>query len=536
MATSDIPPKDEKIIVFDGLFRQQPKIEQMRDPLKTLWNTELVDGIDSDNEDEQLLKLIDFSQMNSLFESFLVVMGLPVAIIDLKGAVLASSKWQRLCVEFHRANEGTLKRCLESDRSIYAQLEAGKTYSSHQCSNGLIDCASPIVIEGHHLANLFIGQFFVKQPDLDFFKQQQQTFGFDETKYFEAIAEVPVIDEDKLPTILTLLVDWAQQIAARSLAEKRTLLALSSVEQQIKERTKELETSHALLQTAQRAAQMGYYLIDLLTETWTNDAQFDEIFGIDSHFNRDFAQWRRILYVEDVQRVMSYFQQSINNHEIHPSIEYRIIRPNDGALRWIAAWGLNFYDEQDKPIQQVGMIQDITERKATEETIKQLAFYDPLTQLPNRRLLQERVKHSIKVCHRTGKSMAVLMMDLDKFKLVNDTLGHTAGDELLRQVAERIKNCLREMDTVARLGGDEFVVVIEEVINDENIAKVADIIINTLSQPFTLYKTHQVSIGVSIGIAIYPQHGDSLEVLMDNADIALYRAKDNGRGCFVYFS
>ncbi len=244
MANFNTTSKNEEIVVFDGFFRHSPKIEQMRDPLKTDWNAELID----ESGNEQLLKLIDFSQMNSLFESFLAVMGLPVAIIDLKGAVLASSKWQRLCIEFHRTNEGTLKRCLESDRSIYAQLEAGKTYSSHQCSNGLIDCASPIIIEGHHIANLFIGQFFVKPPDIDFFKRQQQTFGFDESRYFEALAEVPVINEEKLPVILTLLVDWAQQIAARSLAEKRALLALSSVEQQVKERTKELETSHALLQ------------------------------------------------------------------------------------------------------------------------------------------------------------------------------------------------------------------------------------------------------------------------------------------------
>jgi ligand-binding sensor protein len=168
MADFDTHSKHEKIVVLDSFFRHLPKIEQMRDPLKTDWNTELVD--ESDRENEQLLRLIDFSQMNSLFESFLTVMGLPVAIIDLKGAVLASSKWQRLCIEFHRANEGTLKRCLESDRSILAQLETGKTYSSHQCSNGLIDCASPIIIEGHHVANLFIGQFFIKPPNLDFFK------------------------------------------------------------------------------------------------------------------------------------------------------------------------------------------------------------------------------------------------------------------------------------------------------------------------------------------------------------------------------
>ena len=183
----------------------------------------------------------------------------------------------------------------------------------------------------------------------------------------------------------------------------------------------------------------------------------------------------------------------------------------------------------------VAIFSDITERKATEEYINRLAFYDPLTQLPNRRLLNERVKHSIEVCHRMGTQVALLMMDLDKFKAVNDTLGHIAGDELLQQVAERIKAVLREMDTVARLGGDEFVVLLEEITHIEAINHVADRIIDTLKKPFILNQQHEALIGTSIGIAMYPNHGDTIEVLIDKADKALYQAKARGRCCFVYY-
>ncbi len=179
---------------------------------------------------------------------------------------------------------------------------------------------------------------------------------------------------------------------------------------------------------------------------------------------------------------------------------------------------------------------DITERKITEERIHQLAFYDPLTQLPNRRLLHERLKHGIEVSHRTGNLMAVLMLDLDEFKAVNDTFGHTAGDELLQQVGERIKVHLREMDTVARLGGDEFIVLLENITQPEQVEHVANTIIHTLKQPFSLIRAHEAYIGTSIGIALYPQHGVDIETLMDNVDTALYRAKNNGRGCFAYFS
>ncbi|MFI3220276.1 MAG: EAL domain-containing protein, partial [Methylococcales bacterium] len=157
-------------------------------------------------------------------------------------------------------------------------------------------------------------------------------------------------------------------------------------------------------------------------------------------------------------------------------------------------------------------------------------------QLPNRRLLQERIKHGIELNHRTGNQMAVLMMDLDKFKAVNDTQGHAAGDELLQQVAERVKASLREVDMVARLGGDEFVILLENVSHYEHVAHVAQSIIDTLTQPFTLNQHHEVSIGASIGISICPQHGNTIEILMDNADTALYHAKDSGRGCFTYFS
>ena len=183
----------------------------------------------------------------------------------------------------------------------------------------------------------------------------------------------------------------------------------------------------------------------------------------------------------------------------------------------------------------VATLNDITERKTTEEYINRLAFYDSLTQLPNRRLLQERLKQAIELTERNNAQMAVLMLDLDKFKAVNDTLGHGAGDALLIKVGERIKTCLRSSDTVARLGGDEFVILMQPLAHINAIASLAKTIINQLSQAFILNETNTVYIGASIGIAIYPLHGHSVELLMDNADAALYLAKEQGRGCFAYF-
>jgi len=202
-------------------------------------------------------------------------------------------------------------------------------------------------------------------------------------------------------------------------------------------------------------------------------------------------------------------------------------------------------DANSKISNYVGAFTDITKDKESEETIHNLAYYDPLTALPNRRLMWERLKHSIDMERRDGKQLALLMLDLDRFKAVNDSMGHLAGDELLQQVAARIKSRLREVDMVARLGGDEFIVLLEDITHPENAARVAEEIVADLSKPFELLQNNnanpdepnrKVRIGASIGISLFPQHGDSPEALLDNADIALYRAKDEGRGCFAYFS
>ena len=184
----------------------------------------------------------------------------------------------------------------------------------------------------------------------------------------------------------------------------------------------------------------------------------------------------------------------------------------------------------------VATLTDITERKATEEFINRLAFYDPLTQLPNRRLLEERLKHGITVNRRNETQMATLMLDLDKFKAVNDKYGHSAGDDLLQQVALRIKSRLREVDLVSRLGGDEFFILIEDIRQIEIVANIAEDIVFLLSQPFTVLESYTVEIGGSIGICLYPDNGDNPNKLMKNADLALYHAKEQGRGRYAFFT
>ena len=202
---------------------------------------------------------------------------------------------------------------------------------------------------------------------------------------------------------------------------------------------------------------------------------------------------------------------------------------------WLTITAVKSHDDDVIVTHYVGTLLDITERKNRENQIHQLAFYDSLTDLPNRRLLTERLKQSISIERRAKKQLAVMMMDLDRFKAVNDTFGHAAGDELLKQAAVRIKSHLRDNDTVARLGGDEFVVILADVNNQKDATHVAYLLIKNLMQPFVLTQSDNVEIGASIGISFFPQDGEDGEVLMNKADIALYQAKRNGRCCFVCY-
>jgi diguanylate cyclase (GGDEF)-like protein/PAS domain S-box-containing protein len=184
----------------------------------------------------------------------------------------------------------------------------------------------------------------------------------------------------------------------------------------------------------------------------------------------------------------------------------------------------------------VGVFADISKLKASEMELEFLAHHDSLTQLPNRMLLISRLEHALEIAQRDHKLLAVLMLDLDRFKDVNDSFGHLAGDELLQQVAERLNLRLRGTDTVSRLGGDEFTILLEEINQPEAAARIATEIIAALSAPWQLSKGIEVRIGVSVGIALYPVHGTSSEELMQQADTAMYQAKNEGRNRFKYFS
>ncbi|WP_020410101.1 EAL domain-containing protein [Hahella ganghwensis] len=181
------------------------------------------------------------------------------------------------------------------------------------------------------------------------------------------------------------------------------------------------------------------------------------------------------------------------------------------------------------------VLRDVTEKRRQEALIEFQATHDPLTGLPNRSLFYGRVTQAINHSQRSGEKLAVMFIDLDKFKLINDTLGHNAGDELLRIMSTRLKECTRDCDTLARIGGDEFVLLVDQAGSEAALTHLASRLIEAVSVPVSLLGyTHAIS--CSVGISTYPDDGDSVELLLKRADIAMYRAKDAGRNTFQFFT
>ncbi|MBV9493942.1 MAG: EAL domain-containing protein [Acidobacteria bacterium] len=212
-----------------------------------------------------------------------------------------------------------------------------------------------------------------------------------------------------------------------------------------------------------------------------------------------------------------------------PDVHYWV--PGTDRSGWVSAIYRPHFDSRGKIAGVIGLIRDITERKAAEQQIEYQAYHDALTGLANRRLFQEHLTLALALAQRRSRLVAVLFLDLDHFKLVNDSLGHSIGDALLRQVANRLKASVREGDTVARVGGDEFTIVLQELAKREDAAVVAQKVLRMISEPVDV-TGHRLYVTTSIGITLYPDDGDDAETLLKNADNAMYRAKAEGRNMY----
>ncbi|MFZ5595122.1 MAG: diguanylate cyclase domain-containing protein [Pseudomonadota bacterium] len=445
----------------------------------------------------------------------------------------------------------------------------------------------------------------------------------------------------------------------RKLAEQNALLENMNV--LLRHNEEVLRESEELLKETQTIAGLGSYVLDIPSGLWKGSDVLDKVFGINEAYEHSVEGWVALVHPDDRAMMADYLRDEVIGQGKVFDKEYRIIRHDDQAERWVHGLGKLDFDAQGRPLKMLGTVQDITERKQYEadlriaatafesqegmiitdvndviqrvnqafisitgydaedmigkttqvfmsdrhdanfhaaiwqavndvgawlgeiwgrrkngkdypgyftitavksadgivsnyvgtladitaskvaaEEIQYLAFYDHLTSLPNRRLLLDRLQQALASSGRSGKGGALLFIDLDNFKSLNDTLGHDKGDLLLQQVAQRLVSCVREGDTVARLGGDEFVVMLEGLSEHafeaaEQTEEIGQKILLALNRPYQL-ANHEYHSTPSIGATTFKGHQQSLDELMKQADIAMYQAKKSGRNALRFFN
>ena len=296
----------------------------------------------------------------------------------------------------------------------------------------------------------------------------------------------------------------------------------------------ELRRVHERLSLAQRMAGAGVWDWNIVDGELAWSDEFFHLFGLDPRTDdASFDTWRRVVHPDDLQKAEAVINASIQDRT--PLFnQYRIVLPG-GEVRWIDAFGDITYDAQGHAQRMIGICVDANERKQAEAQIEFLAHHDPLTRLPNRFVAKERLKMAMAYADRANESIALLFLDLDNFKAINDTLGHSAGDLLLIEVAQRLQACLRETDTVSRQGGDEFLIILANITDLDDVSDAAAKIVAALAAPCEI-EGHALAVTVSVGIAIYPNDARDTDALMQRADTAMYHAKDNGGNDYTFFN
>ncbi|HEX8989862.1 MAG TPA: EAL domain-containing protein [Rhodocyclaceae bacterium] len=618
------------------------------DPAPVTWHTGRLGGSlpadlsaarpQNEVSEAPLASLIDIASLRSLLDDLTGLVGIPTALLDLEGNILQSAGWQSACIDFHRANPQSCANCTESDLFLASHLREGE-FVDYKCKNGLWDVVTPVFVGKRHLGNLYCGQFFYDDDEIDdaYFLAQAERFGYDPAAYLTAIHRIPRFSRERVRKIMSLIVGLASYMSHLSLSNQRLAESRSQMETLLNTLPDPvwLKDVDGVFLACNRAFErmVGATSVQIVGKTDHDfvPAELADFFRQKDReamaAERPLVNEERLLHAERRQpveletiktavpgasgrpigvlgiarditerkrveenlhlmsRVFSSSGEAIvitdaRNRILAVNAEFtkltgysqqevlgknpRILSAGDTPREvyqemWASLaendyWRGELWDRRKsgdpypkrlaisvvrdadgKVINYIGSFEDITDRKAAEDKIRFLAHHDALTGLPNRFNLNERVEQCMALARRFGRSLAVMLIDLDHFKSINDTLGHGAGDQLLVQVAKRLQAVVRGSDIVARLGGDEFVVVLTGVEERESVAEVAGKIVERLSAPYAIAGS-ELRTSPSVGICFYPQDAAETGDLIKNADIAMYHAKANGRSNFQFYA
>lgn len=308
----------------------------------------------------------------------------------------------------------------------------------------------------------------------------------------------------------------------------------------------ELRRSEGRLANAQRIAKLGNWEWDIEKNTLRCSDETYRIFGLrPPTVGTSYEAFFNTFHPADRDIARAALDRALRRGKVF-SLDHRIVLPN-GSERIVHQQAEILFDPNGKALRMTGTVQDITERKKAEEQIRTLAYYDTLTELPNRVMFKEHLGKALARARRRNNLVATLLLDLDRFKRINDTLGHSVGDQLLREVAARLMQSVRREDlvsrhsfddtatSVARLGGDEFAIMLTDLESVQAAAKVARRTLDMLSAPISL-DAQEVFATASIGITVFPFDGEDVDSLLKNADTAMYHAKSEGRNNYQYYT
>ncbi|MFZ1918813.1 MAG: EAL domain-containing protein [Terriglobales bacterium] len=326
----------------------------------------------------------------------------------------------------------------------------------------------------------------------------------------------------------------ANQQLGTEMTERRQAQESLRLEAMAREQAEtELRRSEERMRMAMKAAKIGFWDLDVIKDEHVWSDACKALLGVPPNTRASYRALKRVVHPDDWKMMQAKIDGAIQE-KLDYVVEFRVTWP-DNSVHWCMSSGRAFYDNAGRVTRMSGITMDIDERKYAEDRVQFLAYYDALTALPNRALLHDRLTKALASARRQKHKVALLFLDLDHFKDINDSLGHAVGDLLLQEVAARLKRWAREQDTVARLGGDEFLIVLTSVKDTPDAAIAAERLMDAMTAEFVV-QGHSLRVGCSLGISIFPEHGTDGETLIKNADAAMYSAKDHGRNNFQLFA
>lgn len=316
---------------------------------------------------------------------------------------------------------------------------------------------------------------------------------------------------------------------------------LTATEEELRSQFDELQLNDKLLRESEQRHELiisasldGIYDWNIKSGEMYHSGSWKKMLGFGVNEIQDsYEIWESFIHPDDKERVLEVLEKYLKRKIKDFIIEYRF-KKKDGSYIWVHDRGVAVWDEYDKPTRMAGTIKDINDRKKWEEEIYKMAYYDPLTNLPNRILFEEELNTALSIANLDRQKGAVFFIDLDNFKNINDTLGHELGDKLIVKVGKKLQSCVREYGIVTRFGGDEFLIMQSGIVNFTDPTDLAENILNIFKNPWEIGE-HKIYITASIGIAIFPNDGIDVNEILKNADTAMYKAKGSGKNKYQFF-